>query len=74
MKLVFMGTPDFASVVLERIIEDGFEVSAVFTRADKPRGRKQELCAPPVKELALKHGLTVYQPESLKNGAADVIR
>lgn len=74
MRLVFMGTPDFASVVLEKIISRGFEVAAVFTRADKPRGRRQELCAPPVKELALKHGLPVYQPESLKKGAADIIK
>lgn len=74
MRLVFMGTPDFAAVVLEKIIAEDFDVVGVFTRADKPRGRKQELCAPPVKELALRHGLPVFQPESLKGTAADIIR
>lgn len=73
MKLVFMGTPDFASAVLEKLIAEGFEIAAAFTRADKPKGRKQELCAPPVKELALAHNIPVYQPETLKNGAAELI-
>ena len=73
MRLLFMGTPDFASAVLEKLIAEGFEIVAAFTRADKPKGRKQELCAPPVKELALAHNIPVHQPESLKNGAAEVI-
>lgn len=73
MRLLFMGTPDFASAVLEKLIAEGFEIAAAFTRADKPKGRKQELCAPPVKELALAHNIPVHQPESLKNGAAEVI-
>lgn len=68
-----MGTPDFASAVLEKLIDEGFDIAAAFTRADKPKGRKQELCAPPVKELALAHNIPVHQPESLKNGAADII-
>ena len=45
MKLIFMGTPDFASAILEKLIAEGFEIAAVFSRADKPKGRKQELCA-----------------------------
>ena len=73
MKLVFMGTPDFASAILEKLIAEGFEISAVFTRADKPKGRKQELCAPPVKEVAVANNIPVYQPESLRNGAIDII-
>ena len=73
MKIVFMGTPDFAEVVLQKLIDEGFEIAAVFSRADKPKGRKQELCAPPVKELALKHNIPVYQPETLKNGALEII-
>ena len=74
MRLVFMGTPDFASAVLEKLIAEGFEIAAAFTRADKPKGRKQELCAPPVKEVALANNIPVYQPESLKHGAADIIK
>ena len=70
MKVVFMGTPDFASAVLEKLIEEKFNVAAVFTRADKPRGRKQELVAPPVKELALKYNIPVFQ---LQNNAHWVI-
>lgn len=73
MKIVFMGTPDFAAVVLQKLIDEGFEVAAVFSRADKPKGRKQELCAPPVKEVALQYNIPVYQPESLKNGALPII-
>ncbi|MBR1704141.1 MAG: methionyl-tRNA formyltransferase, partial [Clostridia bacterium] len=70
MKIVFMGTPDFAVSSLERLIAEGHEVVGVFTQPDKPRGRKHLLTPPPVKECALKHGIPVYQPESLKNGEA----
>ncbi|MBQ8062697.1 MAG: methionyl-tRNA formyltransferase [Clostridia bacterium] len=70
MKIVFMGTPDFAVSSLERLIAEGHEVVGVFTQPDKPRGRKHILTPPPVKECALKHGIPVYQPESLKNGEA----
>ena len=74
MKLIFMGTPDFASAILEKLIAEGFEIAAVFSRADKPKGRKQELCAPPVKEVALANNIPVYQPESLRNSnALDII-
>ena len=67
MKIVFMGTPDFAAVSLERLINDGrFEISAVYTQPDKPVGRKKILTPPDVKVLAQKHGLTVYQPNTLK--------
>lgn len=67
MKLIFMGTPDFAVPCLERILEAGHEVAAVFTQPDKPRGRKQELTPPEVKVCALEHGLTVYQPKTLRD-------
>ena len=70
MKLIFMGTPDFAVPCLERILKEGHEVSAVFTQPDKPRGRKQELTPPEVKVCALQHGLTVYQPKTLRDGEA----
>lgn len=68
MKIIFMGTPDFAVPCLESILNAGHEVLAVFTQPDKPRGRKQELTPPEVKVCALRHGLTVHQPKTLKNG------
>ena len=66
MNIVFMGTPEFAVPCLEKIVEDGHTVSAVFTRADKPVGRKKILTPPPVKVVAERFGLTVYQPEKIK--------
>lgn len=70
MKIVFMGTPDFAVPCLQRIIDMGHKVTGVFTQPDKPKGRGMELAPPPVKELALKYGITVYQPEKLRDGTA----
>ena len=70
MKLIFMGTPDFAVPCLEKLIEAGHEIAAVFSQPDKPRGRKMILTPPEVKVCALKHGLTVYQPKSLRNDEA----
>lgn len=70
MKLIFMGTPDFAVPCLERLIEAGHEIAAVFSQPDKPRGRKMILTPPEVKVCALKQGLTVYQPKSLRNDEA----
>ena len=67
MKIVFMGTPDFAVPSLQALLDAGHEVCAVYTQPDKPQGRKQVLTAPPVKELALRHGIPVYQPATLKN-------
>ncbi|MBE6761178.1 MAG: methionyl-tRNA formyltransferase [Ruminococcaceae bacterium] len=67
MKVIFMGTPDFAVPCLEKLIEDGHQVEAVFTREDKPVGRKKVLTAPPVKEIALKYGIEVYQPKKLRD-------
>lgn len=70
-----MGTPDFAVPCLERIAADGHEVCGVFTKPDKPFGRKQTLTAPPVKLAAQRLGVPVFQPETLKNGAAaDIVR
>lgn len=70
MKLIFMGTPDFAVPCLERLLSAGHEAAAVFTQPDKPRGRKQEMTPPEVKVCALEHGLKVYQPASLRDGEA----
>ncbi len=67
MKIVFMGTPDFAVPSLQGLLDAGHEVCAVYTQPDKPQGRKQVLTAPPVKELALQRGIPVYQPATLKN-------
>ncbi len=61
-----MGTPDFAAASLARLIEDGHEIVAVFTQPDKPAGRGKRPKAPPVKELALRHGLAVHQPSKIK--------
>ena len=65
-----MGTPDFAVPCLEQLIKAGHEIAAVFTQPDKPRGRKQILTPPEVKVCALDHGLTVYQPKTLRDGEA----
>ncbi len=65
MKIVFMGTPDFAVPCLE-VCQENHEVLAVFTQPDRPKGRGKKLAAPPVKEKALEYGLDIYQPEKLK--------
>jgi len=67
MKIVFMGTPDFASGALEALIEAGHEITAVYTQPDKPKGRGKEVQMTPVKEVALAHGIPVYQPVRIKN-------
>ncbi len=66
MKLVFMGTPDFASYQLECLINAGHEIEAVVTQPDKAKGRSKTLVAPPVKEVALNNNITVFQPERLR--------
>ena len=70
MKLIFMGTPDFAVPSLERLISDGHTVSLVVTQPDKPVGRKQIMTPPAVKVCAESHGLTVYQPTSMRTPEA----
>lgn len=67
MKIIFMGTPDYAVPTLKALYENGHEIAAVFCQPDKPVGRKQILTPPPVKQFATENGLTVYQPQSLKN-------
>lgn len=67
MKIVFMGTPDFARSILEALVEAGHEITAVYTQPDKPKGRSGALIAPPVKEYALSKGFNVYQPEKIKS-------
>lgn len=71
-----MGTPDIAAQCLAAILKEGrHEVCGVFTREDKPVGRRQVLTAPPAKQVALAHGLPVFQPKTLRSGeAADILR
>ncbi len=66
MRIVFMGTPDFALPSLERLLSDGHDVTLVVTQADKTVGRKQILTPPPVKSLAMERGIPVFQPSSMK--------
>ena len=73
MRILFMGTPDIAAASLAALLAAGHEVCGVFTRADKPVGRKQVLTAPPVKTLALEHGIPVWQPNTLRGGEAEGI-
>lgn len=61
-----MGTPEFALPSLEKLIEENYDICAVFTKPDKPQGRKRIITPPPVKVFAQEHGLQVFQPEKLK--------
>lgn len=69
MRVVFMGTPDFAVPSLQAVLDQGHEVCAVFTQPDKPKGRGHKLAPPPVKELAMEKGLPVFQPATLREAA-----
>ena len=73
MRILFMGTPDIAAESLAALIAAGHEIVGVFTRADKPVGRKQILTAPPVKQLAVQHNIPVWQPATLRDGKAEPI-
>jgi methionyl-tRNA formyltransferase len=82
MKIIFAGTPIFAAISLQALIQSRHEICAVYTQPDRPSGRGQKLTASPVKELALGHGLPVFQPlnfksdedkEILRNFQADVM-
>ncbi|CAM3256342.1 methionyl-tRNA formyltransferase [Brevibacillus invocatus] len=70
VRILFMGTPDFAVSSLDALIKAGFNVIGVVTQPDRPVGRKQVLTPPPVKEAALRHGLQVLQPEKIKTEEA----
>ena len=67
MRILFMGTPDIAAHCLQALYEAGHTLCGVFTRQDKPVGRKQVLTAPPVKQVALAHGTPVFQPVTLRD-------
>lgn len=66
LRVVFMGTPDFAVPCLDRLVADGCNVAAVVTQPDRPKGRGRKLAASPVKEAAVGYGLPVLQPEKIK--------
>ncbi|MCI9330855.1 MAG: methionyl-tRNA formyltransferase [Oscillibacter sp.] len=66
MRILFMGTPDFAVASLRRLVEDGHEICGVFTQPDKPKNRGHKMMATPVKEYAITEELAVYQPVSLR--------
>ena len=70
MRILFMGTPDFAVASLKRLVEDGHEVCGVFTQPDKPKNRGHKLAFSPVKEYALTQELPVYQPLKMRDGEA----
>ncbi len=70
MRIVFMGTPDYAAVTLQKLIDEKYDVLAVFAQPDKPVGRKQILTPPETKVLAQKYDIPVYQPKTLRDGEA----
>ncbi|WP_295392062.1 methionyl-tRNA formyltransferase [uncultured Thiodictyon sp.] len=72
MRVIFAGTPDFAVPSLAALLAADYELAAVYTQPDRPAGRGRRLQQSPVKQLALAHGLPVYQPESLKRDRAAV--
>lgn len=70
MRIVFAGTPDFATPCLQTLIDGPHEIAAVYTQPDRPAGRGRKLTASPVKQCAIQHGLSVYQPTSIKTDEA----
>ena len=70
MRIVFMGTPDFAVPCLRALLDGGYDVAGAFTQPDKPKGRGHRVQPPPVKELAEARGVPVFQPPTLKDGTA----
>ena len=70
MRIVFMGTPDIAATCLKKLLADGFDVAAVYTQPDRPKGRGMKLVFPPVKEVAVAAGIPVYQPETFRDEEA----
>lgn len=70
LRIVFLGTPEFAVPTLEAILAAGYDVALVVTQPDRPKGRRQELAPSPVKACALRHGIPVYQPERIRRPEA----
>ena len=75
MRIVFMGTPSFAAVSLEKLLDEGFDVVGVFTQPDRPKGRGMELVQSDVKLVATRRQVPVFQPEKMRDGTAmDILR
>ncbi len=74
-RILFMGTPDYATVIFQKLLEENYNVVALFTQPDKPVGRKQELTPPDIKKFALENGLSIpiYQPTTLKDNTTQNI-
>ena len=70
MRIVFMGTPDFAAASLKKLIDEKYDVVGVFTQPDKPKGRGMEMSFSPVKTLALENNIPVFQPSKMRDGTA----
>ena len=70
MRIVFMGTPDFAAASLDALLKNGYNIAGVFTQPDKAKGRGMEISFSPVKELALENEIPVFQPEKMRDGTA----
>ncbi len=66
MRVVFMGTPDFAAASLQTLIDGDYDIAGVFTQPDRPKGRGMSITSCPVKVLAQAHSIPVYQPESVR--------
>ena len=68
MKIIFMGTPDYATIIFEKLLEENYNIIALFTQPDKPVGRDQKITPPHIKKFIIEHGLSLplYQPNSLK--------
>lgn len=69
MRVLFMGTPEIAATVLSTLLSEGFDVVGCLSQPDRPKGRGMVMTPPPVKVLAEEHGIPVYQPDTLKDGA-----
>ena len=74
MRIVFMGTPDFAVPSLKALISAGYDISGVFTQPDRPKGRGNRLTPPPVKTVALEAGIPVFQPEKIRKTGLEALR
>lgn len=74
MRIVFMGTPEFAVPSLTALVEGGYDVTAVYTQPDKPKGRGNKVVPPPVKVYAQAHGIPVYQPTRIRRESVEELR
>ena len=74
MRIVFMGTPDFAVPSLEKLAETGHEIAGVFTQPDRPKGRGNKLTPSPVKIRAMEYGIPVFQPERIRRDGVEDLK